>query len=288
MASKDFREPEVRFFSQMPPGYVFVQKGDIYVTRNCRQKTHQAGKTLYVVVNKHNKPIGLRCPKWIYEAVGRESQATASKRAAAVQRRDTAIQDKFEDALTRLFPKAPKECIPEILKQSLEKRSGRVGRTGTIELEEKVRLAARAHIRHCHTDYDKLLKAGEGRDSARRSVWDELNNVARAWGGQPTPHHILKKMASTKTAKGEPSDRGRGIPSAGRAKPNSVARRATVVPGHRMQTRQMAKMASLASGKTADDAIEIIDSEDDVFSLSEDSDDSEVGLHSSEWSSLDD
>lgn len=35
--------------------------------------------------------------------------------------------------------------------------SGRVGRTSTLSLQEKAALAARAHIRHHHTDYEDQL-----------------------------------------------------------------------------------------------------------------------------------
>lgn len=33
----------------LPSGYVFVPKGDVYVTRHCRSKTREAGKVVYLV-----------------------------------------------------------------------------------------------------------------------------------------------------------------------------------------------------------------------------------------------
>jgi hypothetical protein len=43
-------------------------------------------------------------------------------------------------------------------------------------------LAAVAHIRHVHTDYDALLDEGYGRDAARFFVLDAINEVLDRWG----------------------------------------------------------------------------------------------------------
>lgn len=191
----DEDEPEARFHDPMPPGYVFVPKGDVYITKNCRKETHSAGRTVYVVVNKHRKQIGLRCPRSIVEAVQESHQATAAKRAEAVQKRDAAIEGTFEEALKRLFPNTPKESIPKLVSHALKKRSGRVGRTGTVELDDKVKLAVRAHIRHEHTEYEQLLRQGKPREAARNQVWSKLNEVARLWGGRPAKSAGTKRKA---------------------------------------------------------------------------------------------
>ncbi|KAK0637421.1 hypothetical protein B0T17DRAFT_485061, partial [Bombardia bombarda] len=177
-------EPEVRFFSAMPPGYQFVPKGDVYITKNCRKRTHEADQPLYVVVSKDHKPLGLRCPTSIYDAVLADHQATASKRADAVQKRDAAIEGSFENTIVKLFPKIPKAAIPKIVSHAVKKHSRRVGRAGTVDLDERVHLAVRAHIRHVHTDYDQLLKAGMGKQAARGKIWDKLNETAKEWGGR--------------------------------------------------------------------------------------------------------
>ncbi|KAK0711703.1 hypothetical protein B0H67DRAFT_455409, partial [Lasiosphaeris hirsuta] len=181
-------EPEVRFFSPMPSGYQFVPKGDVYITKNCRQKTHAAGQTLYVVFDKANRPLGLRCPAWVHDAVVAEHRATAAKRASAVQKRDAALEGTFEQELVRLFPQTPRGEIPKILNQALKKHSRRVGRAGKVDLQQRVKLAVRAHIRHCHTSYDWFLSHGMSRDDARGEILDKLNEVARQWGGRAVSH----------------------------------------------------------------------------------------------------
>jgi len=175
-------EPQVRIFSRMPKGYRFVPKGDVYITANVRKRTHDAGSTLYVVIDKNKKPFGLRCPVAVYEAVIADSLATAEARAAAVQTRDTAAERTFEEAMLKLFPKLPKAETPNILKRALKKRSGRVGRTRRIDLEEKVELAVRAHIRHNHTAYDQMMKDGMSRWSARSKVQKIIDKTTLQWG----------------------------------------------------------------------------------------------------------
>ena len=42
-------------------------------------------------------------------------------------------------------------------------------------------LATIAHVRHAHTDYERLLAEGYDRDSARFFVVDEINLVLTRW-----------------------------------------------------------------------------------------------------------
>ena len=45
-------------------------------------------------------------------------------------------------------------------------------------------LATVAHVRHAHTDYEKLLSEGYDRDSARFFVIDQTDDVLAGWGCQ--------------------------------------------------------------------------------------------------------
>ncbi|KAK4448944.1 hypothetical protein QBC34DRAFT_101059 [Podospora aff. communis PSN243] len=297
-------EPQVAPFAPMPKGYQFVRKGDVYITRSCRVKTHQAGQTLYVVVNKNKKVTGLRCPKRIYDEVLEESKATAAKRAEAVAKRDNAISDKFEETLLHLFPACPKDKIPQILKHALEKRSGRVGRTSTVELEEKVKLAVRAHIRHCHTPYDALLRSGVGRKKARQQVIQRINEVVMEWGFSKITK-VTKKEKTEKESKGTkrkvegtpgksprkvvPVPGKKGVAKrlftmststasvGGPQKSAASTSHVSVGSGLRVVTRQMRRGSARNGRGTVEDPFEILDSDmEDVFSMSEDS--------ASEWS----
>jgi hypothetical protein len=257
-------EPQVRFFSPMPKDYQFVPKGDVYITGNVRKRTHAMGIPLYVVIDKHKKPIGLRCPISIYQEVIADAQATAASRAATVQNRDAAVQREFEAELLRLYPKFPREKIAEVLKHTLEKRSRRVGRTGTLDLETKVQLAAKAYIRHCHTEYEQLLKSGIKRKTALRMIADKSKEVARSWMGN-VPDEI--RDIGTSRKRKEKRKRKKGTNQSGPRK-----RIATTRPSG-ITTKQ-------ASGTPRDeedvtDEASDEDSDGDVASLFEDPDDSD-------------
>jgi hypothetical protein len=51
----------------------------------------------------------------------------------------------------------------------------------TLPPSVAVWLATVAHIRHEHTDYEKLLDEGYDRDSARFFVIDRINDVLTTW-----------------------------------------------------------------------------------------------------------
>ncbi|KAK4165455.1 hypothetical protein QBC43DRAFT_369252 [Cladorrhinum sp. PSN259] len=189
-------EREVRPSAPMPKGYKFIRKGDVYITKNCRKQTLESQKPLYVVVDQNGKTLGLRCPSFVYNRVLQQHRETAPQRAAAVRKRDSAAEDKFKEALLKLFPKAPKEVVPLIINHALKKHSRRVGRTETMGLEDKAWLAVHAHIRHIHTSYDKLLRDGMERKVARDYFWPKINEVAKQWGRQDDVLPSKKKHAA--------------------------------------------------------------------------------------------
>lgn len=241
-----------------------MPKGDVYITKNCRQKTYERGQAVYVVVDKHNRVIGLRCPQSVFSAVEAMSEATKAKRAGAVERRDATVRDRFEEALEQVFPRMPPDDLKRVLKHALKKRSGRVGRTEAHSLEHKAKLAVLAHIRHRYTDYDRLLKDGEDRDEARSVVLEEVNEISTKWGGPSLVRHDRGQDKKRRRA----ATSGSGKSNTSRR--SGVARKAMVVkPAPRVQTRRMRKAASLPNGGR-DEPIEISDSDDGAFSVRDD------------------
>jgi hypothetical protein len=174
--------------SQVPAGYVFIPKGDVYMTRHCRSRTLDAGKTLYVVFLEHKlSRVGLRCPKDIAHSVAVDAEASAQTRQKAVLAKDKRDIDAARLVLGRLFPRIPLPVAEKILLHGFEKGSGRVGRNGQMEADEKVELAVVAHARHEFTGYEKLLKEYEGfgrekaKERAREEIRGELNEILTAW-----------------------------------------------------------------------------------------------------------
>ncbi|CAK7231733.1 hypothetical protein SBRCBS47491_008031 [Sporothrix bragantina] len=154
----------------MPRGYTFVRKGNVYITAHCRRATHAEGRVVYVVVRNLSQDktiLGLRCPQHIVTAVRAAEQATRTSRHAATDKRDTAQAKTFRAALLARYPAVPADTVPRIVQHAMQKHSGRVARTGTLDLAARVRLAVRAHIRHCWTDYEALLRERRSKETSK-------------------------------------------------------------------------------------------------------------------------
>jgi hypothetical protein len=89
----------------------------------------------------------------------------------------------FAERLGALFPGCPIAERQDIAAHACQKYSGRVGRSAAArEFEPKaIELAVRAHIRHCHTSYDRLLARGRDRSDARAAVSDAVDQVFSRW-----------------------------------------------------------------------------------------------------------
>ncbi|KAI0123966.1 hypothetical protein BJ170DRAFT_598295 [Xylariales sp. AK1849] len=181
-------EPVVRHSTPLPAGYVFVPKGNVYITGNCRRQAQATSQTVYAVVNNDKRALGIRVPSNIYASVRAAEANTRQTRASAVQKRDDALERQFCDAVMKQFPKVPAETIPLIVARAMQKGSRRVGRTGTLDVAQKATLAVRAHIRHCHTDYDAILRQGVKKDDARKQTHDKIDKFVTSWGGYIQDH----------------------------------------------------------------------------------------------------
>ncbi|KAM0265715.1 hypothetical protein ACHAQJ_000149 [Trichoderma viride] len=260
------REPTVSPGTPTPKGYGFLKKGNPFMTALCRRKTHDARKALYVVMNQ-GKQEGLRAPKWILHQVFSEEKATRERRRGAVERRDAATEDVFEKAIRRLFAKIPKQDLATILKRTLRKRSGRVGRTGKLDLDKKAYLAVQAHIRHCHTDYDKITKATQDRDAARRAIREKVSKILIEWAGEPAtgrPGSFVQKEDKGEPRKGLSSraaqKRGTSLTTATRNhtfKPAPVSKQIT-------KQRRLSKSCKEAPTQPQPVVIDLTQDEDDA------------------------
>ncbi|KAF1918742.1 hypothetical protein BDU57DRAFT_443251 [Ampelomyces quisqualis] len=188
-----YREITVSPDTPMPKGYAFVPKGTAYKTLHCRKLTQEAGESLYVVVDK-KKTLGLRAPQAIVSAVHSKAKDTLATRRAAVQKRDDADISKATTELQKQFPAIPGADKGLVLKHGFKKHSGRVGRTGSLPLHKKVMLAVIAHIRHMHSNYDALLRAGQPREAARKATWKTIEGVMREWGCNESRHQPVCRL----------------------------------------------------------------------------------------------
>ncbi|OAX85541.1 hypothetical protein ACJ72_00079 [Emergomyces africanus] len=188
-----------------PPGYVFVPKGDVYVTRNCRSLSHKAKQTVYTVYNpKTQRTLGLYIPSQIQATVTQSASNTLTARAHAVAQKDARDTSKARALLRTQFPAMPVDTLETVLGHAFLKGSRRVGRSGMVESEEvKVGLAVDAHIRHVHTEYEKLLENGVDRQVAREKVWGSVRKVRALWEGKEEVEAEVEAKAATVALKTE-------------------------------------------------------------------------------------
>jgi hypothetical protein len=170
---------------------VFLPSGDTALTRRARKHS-----TLDAVVVRFSRTRGR------YERQGVLVEEAALDRAerecfddAAVRERarERAVQRRaklderyvadFAERIGDLLPGCPLAECQAIADHACLKYSNRVGRSAAAkELDpEAIELAVRAHIRHCHTSYDRLLARGMERSGARAAVRDAVDEVFMAW-----------------------------------------------------------------------------------------------------------
>ena len=103
------------------------------------------------------------------------------KAAAARELKDSDYINKFADKISEMFPSCPDSA--EIADHACEKYSKRVGRSASAkELNpQDIILAVRAHIRHKHTNYDRLLAENYDRHDARELVSGTIESVLDSW-----------------------------------------------------------------------------------------------------------
>lgn len=78
-------------------------------------------------------------------------------------------------AVTALLPLAPLADIEAIRTAALDRGMK------TLPPTIAVWLATIAHVRHVHTEYDRLMDEGYDRDSARHFVVDAINATLTRW-----------------------------------------------------------------------------------------------------------
>ena len=169
-----------------------LASGDPALTR--RASKHSPKKAVVVQWNRRRKRYERRGtlvePKAIDLA---EAECAADAPERAKRRAEAAVVREAEDrqyvvefaaAIRQQFPNCPPDDEKTIAAHACEKHSGRVGRSAAAkELDAaKVRAAVVAHIRHIHTEYDRLLAANVPRKVARDRIAEKLEQVLRRWG----------------------------------------------------------------------------------------------------------
>jgi hypothetical protein len=99
------------------------------------------------------------------------------------------INSQVRREICRQFPRIRRLCVDEILHHTFNLRDARcrekVGFQFEMRLSMRVECAVVAHIRHRHTEYEKLMapRGTAGPDVAKRIVAPLVGEMKRAWRG---------------------------------------------------------------------------------------------------------
>lgn len=122
------------------------------------------------------------------ECLNDEEQRLRARSRAAVARvrADTRYVEAFTQQVRAAYPGCPSDEAEAIAAHACLKYSGRVGRSAAARNfePEAITLAVTAHVRHRHSQYDKLLAQGWDRGDARRAVADVVNAVVQRWSAR--------------------------------------------------------------------------------------------------------
>jgi hypothetical protein len=170
---------------------VFLPRGDTALTRRARKhSTLSAVVVRFSRARKRYERQGLLVEEAALEQAERESLADEAARARARDRAalrraelDEHYVRAFAERLGDMFPGCPVSERQTLAEHACQKYSGRIGRSAAaLQFEPKaIELAVRAHVRHCHTPYDRLLARGMSRDQARSAVHDAADAVLARW-----------------------------------------------------------------------------------------------------------
>ena len=139
----------------------------------------------------------------MFEEVSAKAAATALSRKQNVVVKDQRDQANARSAILRLYPRIALPDVDIILGHGFAKGTGRVGRTGTLSMDEKVMMAVTAHVRHTHTSYDSILLGQDRRKGtkdgrrkeARAEIRHEQDAVLNSWRGPKAASHPKQTRA---------------------------------------------------------------------------------------------
>ena len=152
----------------------FSARHELVMTFNRRRKREERRGTLL-------EPAAIEKARTSCAADAVEREEKAVKRRARDAVKDAAFIAAFTAEILKAYPGCP--AAETIARHACEKHSGRVGRTAAAkELDaETVTLAVRAHIRHLHTEYDRLRDEGGNKRDSRAAVRESIDEVAARW-----------------------------------------------------------------------------------------------------------
>jgi hypothetical protein len=170
---------------------VFIRRGDAALTRRSRKySTLSAVVVRFSRSRKRYERQGLLVESGAIERAQEECLSDEEKRriarekaALAREQADHQYVAQFTESIRLRYPDCPVGEAEAIAKHACKKYSGRVGRSAAAKAFDAtaIDLAVKAHVRHAHTEYDRLLSQGWERSEARSAVSDRVAEIMEQW-----------------------------------------------------------------------------------------------------------
>jgi hypothetical protein len=173
----------------------FLPSGDPALTRRAVAASSRSAIVVkFSRTRKRNERQGVLVEEAAIAAAQQQNAEDAARREVARGRRrirdeatDREYIARFADRILEFFPSCPQHEAESIAQHACQKHSGRIGRTSAAKefAERAITLAVRAHIRHAHTAYEKLLAKGLEPAEARPEVAHQIAEVLYRWQESP-------------------------------------------------------------------------------------------------------
>jgi hypothetical protein len=170
---------------------VFLPRGDVALTRRSRKYSVLSAVVVrFSRSRKRYERQGLLVESAALERAEEECLSDEAKRrvarekaSLARERADNQYVAQFVDSVRSRYPDCPSNEAEAIAKHACEKYSGRVGRSAAAKSFDAtaIDLAVKAHVRHAHTEYDRLLSRGWERTEARSAVLSKVTELVERW-----------------------------------------------------------------------------------------------------------
>jgi hypothetical protein len=170
---------------------VYLPAGDAALSRRGRKySTLSAVVVRFSRARKRYERQGLLVEAAALERAEQECLSDEDRRArararsaGARERADAQYVEAFAREIRGVFAGCPTAEAESIAAHACLKYSGRVGRSAAARTfsPDAVTLAVAAHVRHRHSQYDKLLAQGWDRSDARHAVAGVVDAVLERW-----------------------------------------------------------------------------------------------------------
>ena len=174
-------------------GLAFLLAGDAALTRRALALSARSAVVLkFSPARRRKERQGVLVEETAIEQAELANSRDETRRE--VQRQQRRIRDEvaerkyiadFAAKVVELFPEAPRQEAEAIAARACEKYSSRVGQSARAKAlaDDAIALAVRAHVRHAHTEYDRILAEGVEPIAARRLVRSSIERVLARWRG---------------------------------------------------------------------------------------------------------